>query len=251
MSEHNCTNCVNTFKGHYCNNCGQAITHRITTAHVIHDFFHIFTHADKGLLALIPKIILYPGITAKEYIEGKRKIYNPFQYLVIIIGISVFLLSHSPFYHNLIEKSQQSVSNLPPEVRVKMANFFVLIQKYTNIISLLTLPIFAFFSSLFFKSPKYNYAEHITLQVFGSAQLNTINSFIILVFIVTGTITSVSPFYSIGLMIVCFIITYKQFFNQSWVATIFKCILAFGLAYLVQVIIMGAVTAVYLIKSKH
>ena len=68
--------------------------------HILHDLVHVFTHADKGFLFLTKELALRPGITAKAYLEGKRKQYfNPFSYLMLTIAVSAFLTN----YFHLLE----------------------------------------------------------------------------------------------------------------------------------------------------
>ncbi|HET9057313.1 MAG TPA: DUF3667 domain-containing protein [Chitinophagaceae bacterium] len=91
--QHQCLNCNSSFTGNFCNNCGQSKrVQQFTFSHIISEFFHAFTHADRGFLTLFKKICLYPGEVAYEYIiEGKRKKYfNLFTFFLIIITISIF-----------------------------------------------------------------------------------------------------------------------------------------------------------------
>jgi|GEM_PF-4874684 len=60
-------------------------------------FFHSFTPTDKGFFYLIPKLLVKPGIIAKEYNEGKRKTYfSPIKFVLaqaitsLIIALTIF-----------------------------------------------------------------------------------------------------------------------------------------------------------------
>jgi hypothetical protein len=175
MEQHSCKNCENLFEGRFCNVCGQKTAHRLDVSHIWHEVIHLFTHADKGIFAFIPKIITQPGIIALDYVEGKRKKYfNPLQYLVIIIGIVTFLIARSHFIEQVMSTiTTMNSTNVPASAvkqQLKIAQFF---QRYFNIIMFLLIPILSFFSWLFFRKKKFNYAEHILLQVTLQAQSNT------------------------------------------------------------------------------
>ncbi len=93
-----CKNCgeQTISKGKYCHSCGQkSDTHRLTLKHFIaHDVIHGVFHLDRGLLHTLKEIFTRPGGVALDYVQGKRKkYYNFFYLLLIIIGIYVFLRS--------------------------------------------------------------------------------------------------------------------------------------------------------------
>src|SRR5690349_5843120 len=99
----NCKNCESTVDANFCSNCGQkAHIHRITIGHVVHEFIHAVTHADKGFLLLIKKLITRPGIVARQYIEGKRKTYfNPLSFIVITSAIHAFISYKSGYFTSM------------------------------------------------------------------------------------------------------------------------------------------------------
>lgn len=103
-----CKNCgeKTISKGKYCHGCGQkSNTHRLTLKHFfLHDILHGLFHLDKGLLKTLKEIFIRPGGVALDYIKGKRKrYYNFFYLLLIIIGIYVFLNSFTTALQNEIK----------------------------------------------------------------------------------------------------------------------------------------------------
>jgi len=75
MKPPNCLNCGAELlpKQKFCSNCGQkADTSRITFKSLFYDFLQVFAHADKGIYNLAKGLLLNPGKTAVEYVEGKR-----------------------------------------------------------------------------------------------------------------------------------------------------------------------------------
>ena len=157
-----CLNCNFDFKvgEKYCSNCGQNNnTHRLQFSHIWHDIFHAFTHADKGILHLIKQLAINTGLVAKEYVAGKRKKYfNPFSYLFLVVGIASVFLSMSGFV------------NFSAGSKVPLNPISGFLNKHINIIILVNLPFLSFFSRLFFRKNKNNYAEHLVLAAFASGQ---------------------------------------------------------------------------------
>lgn len=85
----NCLNCGNSFEGNYCNDCGQKhnVT-RITWKELFHNVPHMLFHLDDGFFYTIRQLLLDPGQTIREYLEGKRKRYfNPFVMLLLLAGL--------------------------------------------------------------------------------------------------------------------------------------------------------------------
>ncbi|GEM_PF-4297466 len=84
MHPTDCLNCGAAWQPgmNYCPQCGQKTDiHRLTFTHILHEFFHAFTHADKGIFHLLKGLATQPGTVAREYVEGKRKKYfNPFTF---------------------------------------------------------------------------------------------------------------------------------------------------------------------------
>jgi hypothetical protein len=171
MHPTNCLNCATilTADDNFCPTCGQKTdTHHITIKHILHEFFHSFTHADKGFLGMIADLAIRPGIVATEYIAGKRKKYfNPFTFFLLCIGLVVFS-SHT---FNAIGEPQKInpgiVAKLPTEKakrqyiglinRTNNATEFM--SKNLNLLTMLALPYYTFFFWIFFRRRGYNYAE--------------------------------------------------------------------------------------------
>ncbi len=73
-----CKNCGQSLHGSFCSHCGQkAKIDRITLSYIYHEIFHFFSHIEKGFLFTSFQMIKNPGITVKNFIEGKRKKYQP------------------------------------------------------------------------------------------------------------------------------------------------------------------------------
>lgn len=214
-----CLNCHQHYQESYkfCPTCGQkASIHRINTHFLIHEVIHAFTHADTGFLYLFKELALKPGEVVKEYVAGARKkYYNPFNFFLITVAISAFL---SAYFHlfDVNLRSTNPVSNI--------------VTKYVNWIFVASVPIQAFFTWLFFRKKKYNYAENIIFHLFlGGFRL----VFFVLIFVVF--VILFRPYYNVILYIYFSIyILYvswaaRQFYEEKLWLTIIKILLSFAL----------------------
>jgi hypothetical protein len=58
-------------------------------------------------------------------------------------------------------------------VQAVQQKWMSIFQQYLNLFLFALIPVFSFFSWLFFRSKKYNYAENLVLQAAVQAQINT------------------------------------------------------------------------------
>ena len=253
QQEHICKNCGHSFTGSHCNNCGQKIAHRLDTKHIAHEAVHVFTHADKGIFALIPMVLFRPGTLALQYVQGKRKSYfNIFQYLVLVVGISVFIMSKTHFMENIAETINPGISKESARVQAVQSKWMSVLQQYMNLFLFALIPVFSFFSWLFFKSKKYNYAENLVLQAATQAQINTYSIFLTLplVFLTGKAYQGLVFFLSIVVMLSCFAAANRQFFKVSMIQAFFKGLLIYICTNIVQVMIIMVVVFVLVLQYK-
>jgi hypothetical protein len=225
-----CKNCDAPLTGKFCSNCGQkAEIHRITLSHVFHDFLHAFTHADKGFLLLIKKLITKPGIVAREYIEGKRKKYfNPLSFLVITSTIHALISEEIGYFAAMGESSGAGEGG--GGARRMPAIWIEAFQISNDNGKLLTLiliaPLLAFLSWIFFKRSKYLFAETFVLNSFIVAESHVIRT---LIFIPWFLLFPQAAGWNLAVfetsLLIYIIVAYKQFFNQHILLTILKGIL--------------------------
>lgn len=70
-----CKNCDNTFEGNFCNNCGQSKdTHKLSMHYIWHDLQHGIFHFDNGIFYTIKNLLTKPGVSIREFIEGKESV---------------------------------------------------------------------------------------------------------------------------------------------------------------------------------
>ncbi len=59
---------------------------------MLHEIFHFFTHLEKGFLFTTVRLLTNPGDTIINYVEGKRKPYQP-PVSYFLVWITIYLLS--------------------------------------------------------------------------------------------------------------------------------------------------------------
>lgn len=178
----NCLNCNEPLgsKEKFCSSCGQkAAIHRLTLHDLLHDTIHYFTHADKGIFHLLKELARRPGIVARGYVTGARKKYfNPINFLLIVAGITVFMTAifYNPANAGRRRQSSNQTSVAKPptpeerkmqaEMRKRGANVGKFFAKYSNLVTILATPLFAFFFWLFYLKGQFNYTEHLIANMY-------------------------------------------------------------------------------------
>ena len=225
-----CRNCNKSFNEEYqhCPHCGQkANLQRLTLHNIFHEFFHAFTHFDKGILLLFRWLTVRPGKIAREYVDGKRKKYfNPFSFLVLMVGMAFFLVlkfESLAFRHEDLNRGN-----------IEILHFSF---KYFNVFIFLMAPVNALLSWVLFRKYKFFYAEYLVLWAYLTGQqMFYYCLFILLVLFpppltVTGTIVGI-------LMSVWFVFALIQFHRGKSLADVTKAIIVVIVS---QVLLQGMV----------
>lgn len=246
MPTHICPNCDNQFTGQFCNNCGQKLSHRITMGHIGHDLVHAFTHTDKGFFHLMIQLFKKPGKVAREYIvEEKRKRYGtPFQYIIIIGTIATFVVINSHFMENMMRAMGAGTQDAASRQAVALQKITDLQSRYYNFLILLQLPFMSISTFWLYKKYKFNYAEHLTLHTFITAQTTLISMILMLfMFIMDKSNVNIMRSFTVFVGLASFvyhIIMYMQFFLEKT----FKGFLKALAAYLLGLVIFFVVVMV-------
>lgn len=215
ISQMQCINCnaVVSTEMAYCSACGQeAHPHRLNGKHILHELTHAFTHADKNIFVLAWQLLYRPGEIAREFIQGKRKKYfNPISFIVLVVGFSSFIMYSSGFVDFSTGLGKNAFSEF--------------MNKHTNIIIFLNLPILAFFNKLFFPKAGYNFWEHLIFVCFVSGQRSLFFSLIVApsFILMPGAYNIILTTYLIA-WIIYFSFADQQFLKPETKAPFLKCI---------------------------
>ena len=250
VSENTCKNCNHTFTKQYCNGCGQKNASRITNAHLIHEVMHAVLHADMGIFPFIKRLVLSPGILAKEYIDGKRKIFNPIQFLVLSVGFVILLMTLTHFYESIEMLQEKTLTDTSPNMKAmqeKLKGFQSFIQKNGNIIILILMPIFAFFGKLLFKKHDNNYAEHLMISVFAVSLSNLLTLIMLICSYFIGFNLTTILVATFCTTVGSFCLTYKQFYKINFITAFWKSITVYLLTMFVQIAISAIISSCILL----
>lgn len=224
-----CKNCEAPLTGRFCSNCGQkADIHRITFSHVFHDFIHAFTHADKGFLLLIKKLITKPGIVSKEYLDGKRKKYfNPLSFLVITAAIHALVSRETGYFKAMGSGSGPQGGGGGRRMPAIWIEAFKISNDNGKILTLiLMVPLLATLSWMFFRRSKYLISETFVLNSFIVGESHVIRTLIFIpAFLLFPGYANINLYVFETTLLIYIIIAYKQFFNQNIFLTILKSLL--------------------------
>ncbi|HEY3405505.1 MAG TPA: DUF3667 domain-containing protein [Ohtaekwangia sp.] len=215
-----CKNCGATIDTKFCPDCGQkAETHRITIGHLAHEFFHVMTHADKGILFLIKELIRRPGFVVKEFLEGRRKKYfNPISFIVITSALGAIASFKSGYYSALgrVQTGQASEASEIAASNSKLLGLFLIV------------PIYSLLSWLFFWRPRYNFAEHVVLQSYAIGMLYIAQSLIFVpLYLLFPETVSMNNHILHLVFLIYMVVIYKQLFNNHILIALLKAIVIF------------------------
>ena len=198
-------------------------------SHIWHDLGHAFTHADKGFFYTIRQMTLNPGRVTREYIAGRRKKYfNPFSFLVIIIGIQIITNAVFMPYDQDFGQRGTCSANMPKKYAAMMERgrkYTEFINKRANIVVMISTPFLALVLWLLFKRKNLYYAEHLTAIAFvnGYLQLLTIVVFSPLLYLTKNTGPAQIVYYSMLLTHVLYLgWTYHGFLAYTTRAAYWK-----------------------------
>jgi hypothetical protein len=231
-SDRACINCGASLgvEQKFCGQCGQAApTYRLTVHDLVHDLIHAFFHVDRSILSLIRSLIVRPGVVAREYIQGKRKRYfGPFVFLIVMVGVSAVLISATNFMVYAGGDAQ------------KGREAIVFVQRHSNWVILLQVPILAAMLALLFRSARLHYAEHLVFAAYLSG-IRTLLVMLVLLplrYLLPESVPMLAVIYAV-MLLWCFYFAWAatQFYEASrgvsFAKALFAAIITQALTYLI------------------
>jgi hypothetical protein len=208
-----CKNCHQTYKGHYCSNCGQtAETHPINLHFVWHDIQHGLLHFDNGIPYTAKQLFTRPGHSIREFIEGKRvKHFKPIS-LVMLLATAYVALTHLLHIDLIAKADTTAISDIHYDIG-KIGDW---LQSHFAWITLAFIPIHTFGTSIIFRKQGYNFFEYFVLNTYKAAQKLYVSIlFIPVLYYYSGTPT-IKTITNILIVIdfVLYFWTNVQFFNH-------------------------------------
>jgi hypothetical protein len=160
MKNNECLNCKTETIGKFCYNCGQSSSvHRYTMKHLFsHDLIHGIYHVDHGILFTLKELILRPGNSIREHIQGNRtSLFHGISMIIVLLACIHFVEGFA------LIKKYDLVSNEDTNTAKLIYSIY---QKYPRLYVLLQIPFYATISFLFFRKSKLNYAENLVFTIY-------------------------------------------------------------------------------------
>lgn len=228
-----CQNCDQTISDNFCFRCGQKKFKRIDRQYIADEVQYTILQTNKGFLYSIKNILINPGKTAREFIEGNRiNHYTPISLAFVLTGISTF-----------ISYKVMNAGEMISEIYAKrgfdenFTNSYVdFISNYISIVFLLFIPIFAIFTKIAFKKWGQNYYEHIVMNSYILSFYNLVSILLIYPLMIlfkkdSEVMLSISMY---SMLVIPFILLFffKGFYSEKPMTVIIKRILVLMLLFL-------------------
>lgn len=209
----NCKNCEQVFEGNFCNNCGQeSSVSRLDYKYLINEITASIFQLNRGFLFTVKELFIRPGHSIREFIGGKRiQHYKPIAFYLVTTAIyvlSAYLMNRNTFMADLISGFINGMADNDQSSGLDILNWISQNQTY---ISILFVPFFSLASYFAFIKYKYNYIEHIVLNLFISGQQMLIYLILSFVFFKENFLLIIPVL--VGMLFNVW--SYYQFFNKK------------------------------------
>ena len=253
-----CKNCNTNLNENqnYCFECGaKIIKQRLTLKHISEDVIEQFFNIDNKLLQTFIQLFTKPEAVINSFIEGTRKKHiNVIQYFALsltLVGIQIFLMNTFfkdaisegfPFLENL-----DSISNSEKNPFEEYEKSVEIINNYQSLVYILSVPISAIASwlsySIFLNDKRYNFTEHIVINLFYSSQTIIVTAALNILFLCFGlNYFTIASFISI-LSFIYYFYVLKRVFNTNFIDTIARYLIIF-LVYSIMILILLIITVI-------
>lgn len=167
-----CLNCGQTFNNHFCANCGQSSkAGPLTVRSLFEGVLQGLIDFDKPLYRTLIGLTIRPGKMISEYVAGQRASYaNPVKYC---ISISVLMIAITRIRGSYVDAAAESMPANSPSTALfsdfvnHYAEISHLLESYSHIVSLVTMPILAGLLCLVYRKSKRSFADHMAFGCFA------------------------------------------------------------------------------------
>ncbi|MDR1055043.1 MAG: DUF3667 domain-containing protein [Prevotellaceae bacterium] len=173
-----CKNCSKPVKNNFCDVCGQASnTKRINSVYLLSQIQSVF-NIDRGFFFTIKELLVRPGETIRNYVEGKRiRYFKPFSFtflaatiyalLVLIFGDKIVNLVNDGIADSMVDYTDGEMHDFDPEAyKQTVQQSMEVVYSYYGAFTLLTVPLYSLATFFLFKKEGYNYAEHMVINAY-------------------------------------------------------------------------------------
>ena len=247
-----CKNCKRLLPQqiNFCNGCGaKVIKNRLTMRNLFEDFAYRYLNYDNQFLRTFLHLFTKPEEVIGSYINGTRKKYvNVISYFAIAITLSGFqIYFQNKFYPELVDMSSFARSG----DEKAMEGYMNFMQEFQSIVFMLIVPFYALLSKLtFYNIKKYNFTEHLVLNMYTAAHFSILSSIIIVSCLAIGVQFSTASVVMLVLQVFYTAYVFKRILSLSLKRILWKTVLFILLLSCVffAIIIMGFLS-VLLVKG--
>ena len=178
-----CKNCEQSFEGNFCGNCGQkSNVKRINFEYLINQIPDSIFQINHGFLFTVKQLTTRPGHSIREFLNGKRKpYYKPIAFFLITSTIYLligYLFNRISFLDELLSGFMEGVKFDDESTGLTVLNWLSKNQTY---LILFFLPLYSFATYLAFIKSKYNYYEHLVINLY-------ITSYQLIIYLILGLV---------------------------------------------------------------
>jgi len=230
----NCKNCNSEIVGKFCSDCGFPKEPKRIDRHYIIDEISSVLNFDKGLFYTIRELLIRPGDTVKNFIDGDRgRIVKPIIFLIICSLIYTVGQQFFNYKTGFITLDVPEGGNKP--IVVVLFDWFSQNFGYANILMSIFIAIWI---KIFFRKYNYNFYEIYILLCFTMGVT-------VLMYTLLGIIESIIklPVLDIGKLIVFIYSSWAigQFFDRKKKMSYLKGFFSYVLGLLTSLMILSVV----------
>ena len=162
-----CKSCGSLITENYCGKCGQRRFQRINRNYILEEFRSIYIASNKGFFYTIKNLLINPGRTAREFINGDRqKHYKPILLTLLLATLSAFISYNLIGLGDTSELVNKEVYGMKYEENSITNQVNAIMKNYYSLLMVGMIPLFSLASWLGFKKWGDNYYEHIVANAF-------------------------------------------------------------------------------------
>jgi len=181
----NCLNCNSEASGTFCYNCGQKTsTTRFSFQHIFKNDIasKYYSLVKNPAFYTLKELATRPGESIREYLLGKRVNHMNYMSLFLLLsGIGILLDKYAKV------SDAELVANEGSSTKI-LANYFDFVRDNPKTYIAITIPIIAVFTFLFFKKSKFNFSEHLILNIYKASALLVLTKIVTVFAIITSNL---------------------------------------------------------------
>ena len=250
-----CKNCNTSLAKHaqYCSQCGaQVIDKRLTLRSLFREFNEtFFSWEGNRPLRTFVDLLRCPENVISGYITGVRKKYmNPYGFVAIALTISgIFFFSLFKFFPDALEQTFYLQGESEPQVRaakeIQQTAF-----EYHSLLFFAMVPVFALLSWIvFFNKRKYNFAEHLILNLYAYAEISILTFILFFATIWNPVLFKYVTTVSLGFQFVYYAYALKRIFQLSMLQLTIKTVYFLALLIPIYIVVVVAIVMILAISG--